>query len=252
MENRISDQSKEWFCEHIRVTFFTHSFALDEASTWWERATGEPPPKSSMDRRAGRRTDEGPFDGRNLSLSIQPSRVDWILGVDAAQLLEQATFPSIGPLPESLALMQRAVAKWLSDTVPPVFRMAVATAVMLPVADRAEGYRNLQPFLPDLRLDPEHSKEITYQINRPRNSAVISELEVNRLCRWLIAAFMVQTLIVGQTAVSPATQTLACRIEPDVNTDGTRSEPLPHDKLLQLYNELVSLSQELIDKGDIP
>lgn len=248
----VSDQSDDgWFCEHLRVTIFTHPFEIEDADSWWSDTTGELPATSTVERKTGKRADDGPYRDRILSLKVQATRIDWVLGADVANATSGIGFSSIGTLPDSLDVMREVIDKWIKLKLPPVIRIAIGTAVMLPVSDRAGGYRALQPLLSNIKLNSQNTREFEYQINRPRKSTTIPDLEVNRLCRWSVAAYMVQAITVGQPAVAPTVHSLACRIEPDVNTDASRTDPIPTGQLLPLYNELASLATELVTEGDI-
>src|SRR5205823_14804759 len=109
-----------------------------------------------------------------------------------------------------------------------------------------EGYKKLQPLMPCVKMAPESSSEFSYQINRPRKSSVVEELKINRLCRWSVSAFMLQSITIGHSVLMAGEPTaIACRVEPDVNTDGARVEPLPVDRLPKLFRELLEISNEL-------
>lgn len=240
----------EWFCEHLRLTVFTQPSELEKSDAWWGNTIGEAPARSTIERKIGKRVADGPYKDRILSLTVLPTRIDWVLGADPAQPAMDTGFPSIGSLKDSLITLDRVREKWLTSPLPPVTRLAVGTAIMLPVRDRSHGYRSLQELLPAIKLDPENSREFLYQINRPRASTVVQAMEVNRLCRWSVATFVVQSFMLGHTTVSPTVQSIACRIEPDVSTDASRTEPYPPEQLPLLYEELVHHLNELLQNGD--
>jgi hypothetical protein len=41
-------------------------------------------------------------------------------------------------------------------------------------------------------------------------------------------------------------------VELDINTAAERKEPLPKDKLSVLFDELVDLTAEILQRGDVP
>src|SRR5882724_5886837 len=145
-EDKGDIPEKNWYCEHFRLTVFTQPFQLDSASNWWSDTTGDTPSKSTSEPKIGGRADEGPYKGRLLTLTIRPGRVDWILAADPSQLRE-SPFSSIGGVTEAFDVFGSLFEPWLRIS-PKAIRVAIGTAAMLPVSDRAEGYRKLQPLLP--------------------------------------------------------------------------------------------------------
>jgi len=43
-----------------------------------------------------------------------------------------------------------------------------------------------------------------------------------------------------------------CRVELDMNTTAERTEPLPQEGILAVFEELVGLAIEVAEKGDTP
>ena len=58
--------------------------------------------------------------------------------------------------------------------------------------------------------------------------------------------------MIGQNVNSVSDLHFASRLDLDINTAQERAAPLPSDKMLDLFNELVDLGNELSQKGDIP
>jgi hypothetical protein len=125
--------------------------------------------------------------------------------------------------------------------------------LLRPVEDEKAGYRQLSTFLP-FELDPD-SSDFSYQINRPRPSQALDDLEINRLCKWSVARIRSLRLTLGSgSPIAEAVDVLtACRLEFDVNTSPKWGQkPLPSEALPALLDELHHLGQEIATEGDKP
>jgi len=131
--------------------------------------------------------------------------------------------------------------RWLAGC-PPLQRLAFGAVLTRPVDDLLTGYRQISDYLPFVQLDPESSSDFSYQINRPRNSTVISGLRINRFSRWSVARVFASTF---------DTQ-IGCRVELDINTAQEFQGELPQEKLPVIIQELVDLGKEIAENGDIP
>jgi hypothetical protein len=122
-----------------------------------------------------------------------------------------------------------------------------------PAQDRIAAYRKLAQYLPDVKIDPEHSEDFFYQINRPRRSEVIETLKINRLSKWSSGAVLLARFALNkqQTVQQPtAVGNHSLRIELDLSTDPSFVGELPSGELPKLFAELEHLALELISKGD--
>jgi hypothetical protein len=99
----------------------------------------------------------------------------------------------------------------------------------------------------------EGGQEFVYQINRLRKSKVVPTLTINRLMRWNASSWQPVTVELGagvRALSGPAR--IGAVVTTDVNTDGDRPDPLPAEKLLDLFDELRDLTLEIRDRGDVP
>jgi hypothetical protein len=241
------DQLNEWQAESLRLTAFPTPGYPTTPRSWWIDILGEPPEKKSERPKEGVLTEEGPFEGGRLLLGIAPFRIDWIFTAsDPTQ--------TIGPFSQALDAFLLPTRKWLQQA-PSLLRMAFGPVFVNPVNSREEGYRRISQVLPAIAIDPEGSSDFLYQINRRRTSTVLPDLRINRVSKWSVRALALSQLRLSQLG-QPLSLTsdpvlFRCRLELDVNTPQENENPLPKDKLGEVYQELVDLALEIAEKGDI-
>jgi len=257
-EAMASSSLNAWQVENLRLTAFLPTEAKVEPAKWWTDLVGYPPETVVSHPKVGRYREEGLYEGRKLSLQVQPGRVDWLLG-PAVEPSEETgegfeTKPSAGPFLETLSSFVKLASGWFQLS-PHVTRLAFGAVLFFPVADRRAGYVQLGKYLHSLTLDPEAS-DFSYQINRSRDSTIgIPGLRINRLTTWSVLLFRRFSLSLGKTAIKAGEYTTlesACRLELDINTAPEYSGVLPIELLPNLFQELVELGKEIAEKGDVP
>src|SRR5713226_727488 len=233
---------RNWRAESLRVTLFAQAGAELPANDWWLAVVGEPPESKTERLRESLRTMEGHLGKAKLILNVLANRVDWIIGFDPNLDQELTESPNIGSYPDVLESFRSKIFPWLKSA-PTVTRLAWGAILTQPIANRVAGYRKLQEYLPSLKLDPENSSELLYQINRPRRSKVVEGLVVNRLQKWSVLAFHTLQFQVGATQAQiqrRLDQVLSgCRVELDINTAEDRTEALPKERVSDLSQELI-------------
>lgn len=247
--------ASSWRVELMRLTAFMPAINISETDKWWETVIGEPPDSKTSRLKGATQTMEGHLGVGKLVLNVDVNRVDWLTVPNISVDQEIKEPPNIGAYTEVVDLFSSKMVRWLQFK-PSTVRLAWGATLTLPVEDRESGYKRLINYLPMLKIDPVGSSELFYQINRPRQSKVVSGLAINRLQKWSV--MKVQRLNV-QLIPSQAQQIVGsvtpgfdgCRLELDINSTGDRSELLPQDQLESLYMELVSIGSEIAAYGDI-
>ncbi len=237
-----------WQAESLRLTVFRLPTAVaPESLDWWKGVVGSEPENRVESPRINVRREDGLFLGGRLSLNVSPARIDWVL---AAESKPEEVSTGLGPVEEGVKRFMEALNGWLK-LARPVQRLAVGVVASLGVPDRLSGYRAIQGFLQDVKLDAEHISDFLYQINRPRQSKVIPALKINRLSKWSVSLSRTLQLIVGAApqASFGGPEEFACRLELDINTAAEHEGELP---TLDVLPELVRLALEISDRGDIP
>jgi hypothetical protein len=238
-----------WQVGDLRLTAFTDPLAPAETRTEgkrWEALVGKPPENVSR-RLYGREHEEnGPLAvGGRLLYKKGPRGVEWSLQ-SAPDPDKPETFGWMSTT--VIASFKELMSRWLVDC-PPLQRLAFGAALYLPVEDKNEGYRQLGAYL-GLELDPVHSGDFLYRINRPRRSRCsVPNLEIMRLCTWTWLQF---ELRLDGEQPWPVKRPSACLLELDINTSPRYPGPLPPESYAPLFEELVALGEEIVVRGDVP
>lgn len=246
-----------WETEFLRLTAFPAPASPVEDVGWWESLTGEPPEVEVVRPREGGKRIEGAFENGRLVMQVSPARIDLRVIPSPEREATTAGFFTIGKFTEILAPFTQVTSRWLNlDSRPEIQRIAFGAVLLSPVDSRASGYRQLAGYLPAVNIDPEHSSDFLYQINRARDSATgITNLTINRLSKWSVAAISMGGLVLEPTQIlyhEVPQRYFACRLELDINTTTGRQEPLPRETVPSIWEELMDLGREIVIAGDIP
>lgn len=246
------DPVRELHTESLRLTAFLAPSEQIGQPTWWSDLIGSQPETKTAKPSKGELQEAGPLGEGTLVLSVQPGRVDWVL----VPRFEEGVRPETrwaGRFAEATELFSPLMIRWLANC-PAIVRLAFGAIVHQSVRDRVEAYGRLAQYLPAVDLDAEHSEDFIYQINRPRNSAIVQRLKINRLNKWSAALFVGVrfdlTKQVIQQHLTGGDHTV--RIELDINTDPGFAGELPRAQLPDLFGELKNLAVELTERGDVP
>lgn len=220
-------------------------------SPWWAELIGAEPESRASRPRVGEFVDEGTYEGRKLVLQIQPERIDWHLVPVEEPTEAVLELPSLGTYPEALSILQSVVDRWL-DLAPPLTRLAYGAVLLQAAPDRRASYLQVTNYLPSVKLDPDRSSDLLFQINHPRPSQVI-DAEINRLMKWSAVRFgRLNFRVSGRASeITQVAERYACRLELDINTSPQHRGELPRDRLQGLLSELVEFGSEIAAKGEI-
>lgn len=252
MAAEITEERKtlqQWQAHGFRLTAFPSPTAEIREPTWWETVVGEPPDNRASQPKAGVMQEQGQLSGGNLTLIVQPFRIDWLFNAPEVNVV-------LGDIDEALNSFTPLMNRWL-EIAPLLQRIAFGVTLRLPVEGRAEGYRVLSNYLPSVRLDAEGSTEFLYQINRPRSSNTgVEGLKINRLSKWMVEVTQQATYTVIPGALpsrlDEVEKDFYAKLEIDVNTSPDFNGDLPADQLHRIYDELVIFAKEMAHEGDIP
>ncbi len=246
-----------WDTESLRLTAFPIPTSPIEDVGWWESLMGEPPEVEAVRPREGGKRTEGAFEQGKLVIQTSPARIDLQMIPSLGEGAPSAGFLTIGNFEQILERFTEVINRWLNlDSCPDIQRIAFGAVLLSPVDSRVSGYRQLEAYLPSLTIDLEHSADLFYQINRPRDSATgIPNLKINRLSKWSVAQISTGGLVIQPTRIlyhDMRQGPLACRLELDVSTDAERGEPLPREVVPNVWQELLNLGREIVVDGDQP
>lgn len=245
----------EWQAEHVRLTIFPMPDVAIGSREWWQELAGGQPDKTIVNSKKGSTLIEGAFGPGKLALRIQPGRIDWMLIPPERELDELAAVPEFITFDPGLEIFETfsdLAEKWLSRTdLPAIARAAFGAVLVHPEDDHHTAYLRLPEYVP-VKINPD-SSDFLFQINPPRlpSTSGIETLRLNRLSKWSVPA-------VGAIAVrfpEPLLQTQSTRpryalqVELDINTHPTLIGPIPSEKLVDVYRELVASGRSIATDG---
>ncbi|WP_375470343.1 hypothetical protein [uncultured Nostoc sp.] len=243
----------KWKTESLRMTAFLSPGSAITQQNWWEEICGSPPEVRSSQPRTGVQQDEGSFEDGNtqgrLILAVQPSRIDWLLALEAAPISFELL--SVVSFSESVNSFTELMNRWLNVT-PNLQRIAFGANLLLPFEDVKQAYEYLPAYFPLNKLDLKNAQDFNYRINRPRNVDDIPDLKINRLSSWsVMTSTTFQFTNAGSYTYSSTPSNVAIRLELDINTTIDFSGELSKDKLPEIFAKLVEYAKEIALKGDI-
>lgn len=240
-----------WEANQFTVIAFPTNSLVGHEQELWQELFGEPYEKLNQTKTNG--SVGGEYKNCHFLIETDHLRVKitQLAVLDVNEL--ESPFPTVGTIENDRDLFDIVAKKWLSSC-PPISRLAFASNLASMTKDKNESYRLLSQILNYPRL--ENASDFNLQINRPRTSAVIDG-EINRLIRWRALTVGIK----GHVSDRPDSgkdvhiiddQSLVA-MALDINTAplGGNEETLPQEKLMPLYDELVSFALEIAAKGDI-
>lgn len=253
MNNEATSNSKDWDATSLRFTGFLAPDAKIQESDWWKAVVGESPDTRHIQEKKGSVKNVGRFEEGNLTLKMEPFRVDWFY--EAIKSPEEPDMSGVlGSFNNAIPVFVDAMQKWfLSENLPSLQRIAFGAIVLKPVKTREAGYERLSKYLESVKIDPEGSSDFLYRINRPRDSSTdIGDLRINRLMTWgVITARFLGFDFQHQKNMYAGQETFAARLELDISTFADPSRQFNVSEYKTIFDELVQLAIEISQKGDI-
>jgi hypothetical protein len=245
----------EWIAENLRLTTFTLPGADNlPVERWWENCFGGPPEESTQNLRLGTKSLTGDFGGGKLTLKLEPGRIDWLVFPQVPNIPDDSPgeVPSIGPIADTFELFSGLAERWLRlDGLPEIIRIAFGTVVRHPEQDSETAYARLPDYL-HFQI-PSGASDFNFQINIPTASRTgIQGLRVNRLSRWSILAFARIAFRVEGPRISQGSAQLmdhSLHLEIDVNTSPGFRGAITHDRIIDVFRELVELARGIVTDG---
>ena len=234
------------FAQLLRITVFL-SGKVPDTSGLWHRLTGRDPEIDEHRRREGLHRQAGPHGEGELEVRVLPGRVDLLmtpLTTDVA-----VPNPHIGPFQTEAEAFLALARPWLSDIGGAIVRVAFGGLSLHPARDRAEAYGLLARYVPSLRVDAEHSKEVLYRVNRPKESSY--GITLNRITTWTPISLKIDVSSTGSKPLRISEQHFL-RLEFDHNTPAERTDPLEDAVIVPIFEELLELAIENAFQGECP
>ncbi|MES2178004.1 MAG: hypothetical protein V4550_09075 [Gemmatimonadota bacterium] len=240
-----------WIAQHLRLTAFYEPDASREELPKWASLTGSDPENEA--RSGNLAQADGSYASGRLALgTVATERADLLYGPAIATLQQEADYPpSIGSFDTAIQPFNTVARRFLQSPAK-VLRIAFGVSLLSPTSDRDASYAEVVRLIRTVAFDLSGARDFTYQINRPRRSLTVEGLEINRLAKWAAVRISVMTTDVVNGVSTRTPESHGVRLELDINTDANRTDPLSHDHLSSLFDELTGLAPEIRDHGDIP
>ena len=247
----------EWQTESLRLSAFLQDpIPLDDLAGW-SNLIGHDPEVSQLRPHEGSLHEAGSWGNGWLTFAADATRIDWRAGINPNEPLPSG-WPVIGSFEPVRDRFKALMKKWLKNS-PRLNRLAFGAILVVPVADRVQGYRLLDNLLPSVKIDAQKTSDLSYRINRRRLSkSGIKKLEINRLSTWTVGRITGVTFNIAahtpsqSRAIQTGTPVHACRLELDINTALEFKSGLKKTALSKLLDEVIELGNEIATKGDIP
>ncbi|WP_147274964.1 hypothetical protein [Ferruginivarius sediminum] len=239
------DDEDVWKVHSLRLTVFTTS-STEGLTNLWEDLTGEEPETDEVRRREGVRRQTGTWGHATLTVAVSNRRIDITINPQLTQVPEYRLYT--GPYKEEENNFLGLVRPWLESPQVAITRIAYAGTLLLEAKDRDAAYEKFGQYVQSVHIDRKNCKEITYRVNRPRQSQ--HAIELNRITNWsVIRAEMENGLTEDQKSEKPTWTFL--NLEFDHNTAPEHKEVLKSADVVPIFNELVCLANENAQQGEV-
>ena len=244
-----------WQMESVRLSVFLAGDTDPTEMKLWEQLVGSPPEQVQSRPREHSFKEEGPFLDGLLSVETNRNRIDWRLNQSPNNISN--VLPILGPYNSFGEEFRLLMHSWLANS-PRTNRLGYGAVLLLPAETLPEANNILNRMLTTVDIDTQNTCDFLYRVNRKRHSGCdVVGLEINRLSTWSVASISGIRIDIGpnrkpiQRVVQLAGNTI-CRLELDINTAPEFQEVLDSKIVPEVFDELVTLGNEIASKGDIP
>ena len=157
----------DWEAESIRLSLF-FAKQLSDFPSLINAITGSEPTEV-FERPKTARHEVAKGDPGYFFLTQEANRIVLVLGVPAQPATEETSFGSLGSYEKAKKAFFEPAKALIKNQTAGVIRLGFAPTLLVPVADRIEGYQVLSKLLPSVKVDPQNSEDMFWQINRSRN-----------------------------------------------------------------------------------
>ncbi|MEK7441515.1 MAG: hypothetical protein AAB571_06685 [Chloroflexota bacterium] len=233
----------EWQVINLRLTtFYDDTMPLQFKQNEWFREVAGEDAETTITRR-DLFQQEGNFGEGRLILGMPamtiPQRVDWFY------VSPTGLGNPFDNLENAISKFVPIMNKWLESSFD-TMRIGLGSVSLLPAKDKESAYKQLASYLLAVKLEPD-SSDFLYHINHPRRSKTpVEGLDINRLSKWMVS-------LSSEIGLSTASvrKNFSCLLETDMNTSAQYQGNLPKNHYAAILNELVTLTQEIVEKGDV-
>ena len=247
VQDNQQEYTNQWLASAFRLTAFPVEPVVPPRAGLWSQLTGEEPDILTY-RKSLELQEAGTHAGKVLNLTATPALTEWRLITPESEVLEDSK-PGI-PLKEGFDIFLPLMYQWIDHYSTDLQRIAFGMETYLLTSGRNETLQKLAEYIP-VQIKPDTTNDFLYQINRKRDAVSVPDLKINRLSRWTPARIIIGFQQTGVEFDLPGLERYACRLELDINTSPDFQGILTRDVLRVVFDELVTLGEEITEKGDI-
>ncbi|KUY80639.1 hypothetical protein [Burkholderia sp. RF4-BP95] len=238
-----------WEVQSLRASFISQQ-PVGKAEDWWQIAVGVAPEQVTSKPNVLEHSETGAFGPGRLDMRIAFNRADWIYSaVDAGG----PKLPILGGAADFLSALRKPVKTWLEakgNEVPWV-RVAFGAVLLMPVDSIKDGNAAIGDYLPILNSKESNVKDLFVQVNYPRESKNLDGSVVNRLIK--LSTLSLQLINITPVGPVPSiSDSMYCRAELDFSTPVDHANPLPADKIVGIFDELIDSAEAMVKEGVRP
>src|ERR1051326_6486099 len=115
MSESTGSKASNWQAESLRMTLFLAPNVQPADESRWIKVTGTQPENSTAKPNRGELVEAGIFQGVNLTLSVQPGRIDWVVSPNLSQEDEPSGLKTLGEFGTVAKDFLSTVSNWLNS-----------------------------------------------------------------------------------------------------------------------------------------
>lgn len=164
---------------------------------------------------------------------------------------EDGRHTDLGDLDAAIATFVQPIVQWAQAHK--WARVAIGALGGVWTGDKKEGYRLLQPRIPELKINPEGSSDLLYQINHLKSVTLSNgDWLVNNIFRWAVVTFQTVSFHIAPNVGSVGnvqTTVLRTQLELDINSAPRPGLELHGDDVVTMFAAFVDLTKNALLKG---
>lgn len=235
-----------WEVQSLRASFICQQ-PVGPTEGWWLTATGVAPDEVTSKPNVLEQSESGAFGPGRLDMKIAFNRVDWIYSaVDTGG----PKLPVLGCAADLLSALCKPVGAWLDAKGREVswVRAAFGAVLLLPVDNIKDSNSAISDYLPILDARKTDVKDLFVQVNYPRESKNLDGRIINRLIK--LSTLSLQLINITPAGPVPGvSNSIYCRAEFDFSTPVENVDPLPAERIVDIFNELIDSAEAMAKEG---
>jgi hypothetical protein len=248
----MTSPAVKWNAASLQVSLFTKSPTPKSIDIY--SALAGAPADSREDRTKEAVVRQTGTIGNNLlQVGFNPIRVDVVLSPSPPEpsLGAGDIRLSMGRFKDEMDSFSDMVRTWLGVAELPVTRISLICAAVTETGSREEAYNVLARYLKSVQVTPE-MEELIFRVNWKSKTNLLPEGYLNRISAWSAVKLAISAGTAANTNMTTISETNFARMDLDINTPHDRTEIIPPNQIVPIFDQLVKLAKENVEKGERP